>query len=122
MGQLIYRRPRRRLRQLLDMAASDTARENRMQERIPERPASTLTNTTTVREFSRILTKARMPAAAIGKAGLPVVGKMIEVIADAAASLLAPTLTPHQIYEGDRAKGRREAEADRGNRLFENYR
>ena len=40
-------------------------------------------------------------------------GKLVHAFVDAAASLFAPTLTPQQIYEGEKAKGRREAEADK---------
>ena len=73
-----------------------------------ERPLQT---PATIKEFSRIVAKVE-PAATLGKVALPVIGKIIEVFVNAAESLLAPTLTPEQIADGEKATERREAEAD----------
>jgi len=40
------------------------------------------------------------------------IGKVFDIAGDAIESLIAPKLTPQQIYEGEKAKDRREAEAD----------
>lgn len=64
-----------------------------------------------IKEFSRIVRNVKAPTAAFGKV-TPVIGKMLETIAKAAESLLAPTLTPQQIRDGEKAKDRRDAEAE----------
>jgi hypothetical protein len=53
-------------------------------------------------------------AASIGKAAgiAGSFGKALDVIGSMVESLAAPVLTPAQIYEGEKAKDRREAEAD----------
>jgi hypothetical protein len=53
----------------------------------------------------------KSPAAA-GKKALRIVGKTLDVVSDAFASLFAPTLTPEQIHQGEIATHRREAEAE----------
>jgi hypothetical protein len=47
------------------------------------------------------------------KATTRTVGKTLDVFSDAFASLFAPTLTPEQILQGEKAADRREADADR---------
>jgi hypothetical protein len=48
----------------------------------------------------------------LGKAAGRTVGKTLDALSDAFESLLAPKLTPEQIREGERARCRREAEAE----------
>jgi hypothetical protein len=54
----------------------------------------------------------KIPAAAMGNSAARTVGKLFDVAATALESLLAPALTPEQIHDGQKAKNRREAEAE----------
>jgi len=60
---------------------------------------------------SNTLNGIKSPVAA-GKKAARIVGKTLDVVSDAFASLFAPTLTPEQIRQGEIATHRREAEAE----------
>jgi hypothetical protein len=73
----------------------------------PERAANAKTDPRTVTNgsFRR--------SVKVGKAGTRAIGKTLDAVGSAVESLFAPTLTPAQIREGERAAHRREAEAER---------
>ena len=54
----------------------------------------------------------KSPITALGNASVEVIGKVLDVGATAFQSLIAPTLTPEQIRQGEQAVSRREAEAE----------
>jgi len=56
--------------------------------------------------------KLKSSSAAIGKTATRSIGKTLEVIGGMVESLAAPKLTPEQIHECEKARDRREAEAD----------
>jgi hypothetical protein len=54
----------------------------------------------------------KIPPRALGNAAVGAVGKVLDVAARALESLFAPTLTPGQVREGQKAVNRREVEAE----------
>jgi hypothetical protein len=89
------------------------ASDERMHQRRADREATRLEKATDIKDFSRSMAKTiKAPATAFGKVALPILGKAIDALANAVDSLLAPTLTPQQIHDAEKAKDRREAEAE----------
>jgi ribosomal protein S16 len=99
-------------RQVKGIDATKQALNERAQQRAADRAAKRLENATNIKDFSRIVAKGGRGSVRVGKAATRIVGKTLDVVSDAFASLFAPTLTPEQIRQGEIATHRREAEAE----------
>jgi hypothetical protein len=90
--------------------------DERARLRRSDRETARLERAQDIKDFSYIVTnKIKTPAVVIGRVagiGVPAIGKALDVIGGLVESIAAPTLTPQQKHEGEKAKDRREAEAD----------
>jgi hypothetical protein len=94
--------------------ATREASDQRAQQRSADWQAMRLEWATKYRDGRRKVgnENAKSPAPALGKSTVRTIGKLFDIAAGAFESLLAPTLTPEQIHDGQKAVHRREAEAE----------
>jgi hypothetical protein len=100
--------------QLQGIDATREASDQRVQQRSADWQAIRLEWATKYRDGSRKVgnENAKSPAPALGKSTVRTIGKLFDVAAGAFESLIAPTLTPEQVHDGQKAVHRREAEAE----------
>jgi hypothetical protein len=100
-------------RQLKGIDATKQALNERAAQRAADREAKRLESATNIKDFSHTVAKSGIRRTAkAGKTAVRIVGKTLDFVSDAFASLFAPTLTPEQIRQGEIATHRREAEAE----------
>jgi hypothetical protein len=100
-------------RQVKGLDATKQALNERAGQRAADREATRLERATDIRDFSRIVAKGSIKRTAkVGRTAALAIGKTLDAVSNAFVSLFAPTLTPEQIREGEKARYRREAEAE----------
>lgn len=100
-------------RQVKGLDATKQALNERAGQRAADREATRLERATDIRDFSRIVAKGSIKRTAkVGRTAARAIGQTLDAVSNAFVSLFAPTLTPEQIREGEKARYRREAEAE----------
>ena len=89
------------------------APQQRVEQRAARGNATRPEKETAVKPRARIFAKGKIKGTVkFGKAAGRTIGKTLDAVSNAFESLLNPKLTPQQIREGDKARYRREAEAE----------
>ena len=99
--------------QLQGIEATIKASDLRAQERAAERDATRAERAADIKDLPRnVAVKSIKTTEQVGKKTLRSIGKTLDAVSDAFASLFAPVLTPEQIREGEKATDRRGAESN----------
>lgn len=100
-------------KQMQGIEATKLMLDERAEQRAERWAAIRLENATKVADLTEDLVfKPARRSLKVGKIAVRTVGKTLDAFSDAFASLFDPVLTPEQIRQGEKAKDRREAEAD----------
>jgi len=100
-------------KQVQGIEATKLILDGRAEQRAANWAAIRFENATNIKDFSlKLAGKSAARTLKVGKVATRTVGKTLDAFSDAFSSLFDPVLTPDQLRQGEKAKDRREAEAD----------